>query len=659
MAEKKRTTQLTDMERLVVQNIFDTQPKKRAQYLKELGFDMNPEDENEYRPIGSDQPYGEIDPGLGTAFKKGGLSGIINEAGLDIGDIAVDTGAGALSSGGALAGGIAGTPLGPIAMLLGGFAGGTAGNFIAEEAKGAAANLLLDQDIPMDRRLSGAQSLLVGAFPLVAKGGIGLGKAAWKAALETRTKAIKSAVGAGLTNDMVEVIAKDPESFTVDGVKNANKELLGTINKVFGTEDPLSVKRPDQIKEGIFRAKIQPLNDTANAEITRLGSMSDADLTADELTAPLKAQLYKLSSNEFPKEDAKAAMGYLRDQIKEIERVGVKMQEKRFPSNPNALNNYQAQVQSPNILNAELGAPAQLATPKSSVMSPVGQNRIPFDQAYNLAKKIQEDAFDLEIPGSKTLRQIVGDIAPKQAEKDSALTGVLAEKAAQFGSPLHEINQERSRILKAYKFAASKVNQNNVGTFYTGKDSTAKEAVRQGLQEIDKVIGSDLASEVEKGGVQSFVKDIYERNINGGSKSLRAVQTTEGLAGLVKGGLGGGAIGSAVGAPIPGAIVGGIAGATRGVNEAARFTDPEYALKELIKARSEAAAIDPTSFGVKDAARVVGATSLGAASVGAQNQGVVPTAPAEPEPWPDVDVAPTPVPSQTQSPSAAEPWPEI
>ena len=48
----KELPPLSDGHRYVLQNFYDTQPKLRKQYLKELGYEMSDSDKNLYKPIG-------------------------------------------------------------------------------------------------------------------------------------------------------------------------------------------------------------------------------------------------------------------------------------------------------------------------------------------------------------------------------------------------------------------------------------------------------------------------------------------------------------------------------------------------------------------------------------------------------------------------------
>src|SRR5262245_11787649 len=51
---------ISDWQRFVVKNIFDTQPAKRKSYLKRLGYETGKDGES-YRPIGSDSAFQPIE----------------------------------------------------------------------------------------------------------------------------------------------------------------------------------------------------------------------------------------------------------------------------------------------------------------------------------------------------------------------------------------------------------------------------------------------------------------------------------------------------------------------------------------------------------------------------------------------------------------------
>lgn len=630
LSQKKEP--LAASERFIVQNIFDTQPKKRASYLKKLGYEMNPEDENQYRPIGAtDQPYEEIDPGYGKAYDRGNVAGLVKEIGLDIGDIAIDLGVSgplttAAATYGAAGGGALGAKIaaigGPAVATLGALAGaagggvaaGGAANFALEELKGAAADLLLDEKIPQDRSLQAVQSLIVGAAPIVMKGVVSGAKHSYKAILQQRSKAIQNAIGAGLSDDMVEVVAKNPEKFTKDKIENGVKNLSKTFKTIFGLDDPLKVDAPDNVS-GMFRPKMDKLNADADVLIDQAALDETKNMSLDQFNAFIKKTVESIKGgrNSFELDgDSSRAISYLQTLKSEINKgLGSNMTKKV-------------------IIDGEEVALEGLGKDPSQI-------KLNFREQYNIAKRIQKDAFDLNenAPGSNILRKIVGS-------DGEGLKKILDVKVP----ALAKINADRHQLFNAYNFAVEKVNKNSVMNMYTGKDTVSKNQVREGLAAIDSQLGTKLTKEIEIGGIQSFVQNLFETSQNAGSKNINALMVSEGAVGAVKGAATGAGLGYMVGAPAAGGAVGAVTGAVKGASSAAKLADPETALKALLQARSENASFNP-------ALRSVGAEVLAA---GAAESAINSRNEAKPEQLasPEEDIwndspSPSPVPSPAAS----------
>lgn len=678
--QEARQTPITDEERLIIQNLFDTQPARRQAYLKQLGFEMDPKDDNKYRPIGSGSAYGEIDPGVSAYFKKGGLHEFANDAKDILADIVIK---GPLIMGGAAAGGmggaVAGAPVGAAAgmphvgaavlAMTGAILGGAAGSAASEELKKHAGDIFLKEDIPQDRKLEAVQALSDGTFNMLFGAGKIASSAMVRTGIEQRQKAILQALGSGANHEVLLRVAREPELFSPDNAKNGVKNLTGIYRDLFGLDDPSQISRPDQIKTGAFRSAIEPLNDKAKEYLGQLGTNSQADFTVDQLTKPLKEKIYQLVKNKFPTEEEAKGIDYLKKMIKQIEDVGVSEQEKRYPSNPNVLNEGKPNLNTPDILNAEMQNPAPgiETPPKSGVNSPVGQNRISFDQAYNLAKKIQDDAWDKEVPGSNFLKQVTGG-------KNTGLTDLLDTKAQSLGVPLQELNAQRSQILKTYKTAAQTLTPANIQNAFlsTNKDNVTKHLVREAAGDMDRVLGSNYSQAIENGSVQAWVNDLYTNARSAGSKSINAEMVKGAVKGGVKGAAVGGAAGTPLGMTIPGAVAGGVTGAAMGAKEAAMMANPTQAIGAYARGAEQLSTPNPNFLGqmLSQPLSTQAATSEGAALLAPDFKGQATLAPqTQADPWAVLDethgTAPTPnpQPSVSQQPpssgnaaSPKDPW---
>jgi hypothetical protein len=86
---------LDDWQRWVVKNIFDTQPAKRKSYMKRLGYELG-EDNESYRPIGSDGSFQPIEPGEDSVLSWIAAHNLFTEKGRaevmrDFADVGYDT----------------------------------------------------------------------------------------------------------------------------------------------------------------------------------------------------------------------------------------------------------------------------------------------------------------------------------------------------------------------------------------------------------------------------------------------------------------------------------------------------------------------------------------------------------------------------------------
>lgn len=541
---------ITDQQRLIVQNLFDTQPEKRKAYMKQLGYELDPKDDNKYRPIGTTSGYAEIDPGIGAYFKPGGLK----EVARDMGDIAWDTViSGPLTAMGSAKGASLGAKAPGFAKLIlgvtGAVLGGSIGNATSEAFKSAAGEIALDDNIPQDMKLTAIQSLISGGMPQVVKGLAKGGKMAVREILDSRAKAISNAAaasGGGLTPEIIEKAAKNPEQFSKEAVQGATEKLTGIYKEIFGTtvEKPKSTR---QISGGIFKEKANELNKQADAELTRLAANPQADFTIGELSDPIKAQIKKLADKFSLTSEESNALSYLRSKLNELETKGVAAHDAKY------------------------GAQS---------LTPMDQKRIDFRQGREFLKSMQDDAFDKEIPGSSIVRQAVGG-------DKNAIRGIADAKAAQLGSPLPEINAQRSKLLTTYKNAQEALTPANMTSAFVGDDNVKKQLVQEASKEMDAVLGTQYSTAIEDGQVKRLVENMYNNPKAFGSGRVVAEAVSGGAKGMAAGGVTGAGVGAMTGVgAIPGAIVGGIGGAVAGAERATAMSTPEKALAAIAKNKS-------------------------------------------------------------------------
>lgn len=527
-----RSEPLSDEERVIVQNLFDTSRARRAAYLDSIGLELSPEDDNKYRPKGSIEGFNaEIDPGISAFFKKGGLKELTR----DMSDIAFDSAVTNLIQGfgmvkGAAAGGALG---GPIVAVVGSILGGAAGNAAAEVTKKEIGDIYLDKEIPLDKKNLAMQSALVGALPVALKGtGKFVGGLFARSLRKSKEGIINSAKqlgGGNLTAEVIEAAGKDPDKFSPAAVKGANKKLKGLVQDIFGTS-PEFPTRPKQIKgDGVFGRAMDPLHKQAKEEIERLATNPQANFNVEALKAPMNNQIDKLSKKFSQSGEERAALKYLREQVKFLDN------KKR--------------------------------------------SEINFKEAREFLGTIQDDVFgENPIAGSSVISQAVGG-------GDDQLRAMIDLKAANVGSKLPEINARRHQIFNLYKNTRSgeaAISPSNIQTAFIGSDTVKKQVLQDQFDQIDQVLGTSFKENTQTLNFQRAIEQLFESPKAGGSGNIlpeiTARATSRGLKGAVGGGIAGGVLGGPTGAKF-GAIIGGTAGLASGAREAARQGTPQRAIQ--------------------------------------------------------------------------------
>lgn len=572
---------LSDFQRFITKNLFDTQTERRREFLRQNGFEMS-EDGEGYRPLGSKAEFQPIDPDnrfLGfipayNVFTPEGWKEIVK----DLGDIAFEMtaetaliGAGQLAgaagigavgaTSGAIAGGAtgAGIPGAAVGAVLGGGAGAIAGGGVgaaggkvaSEKLKEALGNLFLDKDIPLDQKELAYQSLTAGLMSQIVKlGGPALQKMIkkWRLAKVKDTEAAMKRItvqksNGKFNNELVDDFARNPDRYTPDNVQGATKRLLEIRDEIFGT----SVDQPStlrQIRGGVAGKAMSKLNKKADLEIERLSLDPRVNFTVDEIENIIKRRMEPLSKKSFPEPQEVQALKYFQGRLKAL-RKGAQTEKGAF-------------------------------------------RELNFKEGRDFLKQMQNAAFK------------EGQVKDNGFVKDAAagLKQLADAKAGELGSDLPSINASRSEILNFYNAMRRKVTDGTIQNAYVGNDSVSKQRVIETFQRMDELLlpHMDEAARDEIGGsfeglikseqFKSAVERLYKEPRAFGSGSVFRDVLREGLREGVKGGFAGGSAGAAIGAPVTGAKIGFGLGFTQGARRGAALSTPERLPQQFSKIRT-------------------------------------------------------------------------
>lgn len=302
------------MDRLKLTLLFDTQPKRRAAYLKQRGYELDPKDENKYRPIGSKEKFvREIDPlGAGNpeSFKQ-----YAREVAADLIE-----GAGTLAQGAAEAGSFG--------------AGGPAGRALAfnviESGKDVLGDLALDESLPPDYALRAAQTAYGAILPEAIQGGTNL---AINKVIKPTLTGISNGVrklykfGGGNVSDSVwEALKKDWKLLSDDGaLKAAGDTIDDTVESIYGMEKG-SRELPKSIQPGsLFQKKLDELEPLRRQEASKLSGIGQASFSTEELLQPLLAAKDRIEQKPVLSDAIdEPALKWINDKIGQVVKGGRK-----------------------------------------------------------------------------------------------------------------------------------------------------------------------------------------------------------------------------------------------------------------------------------------------------------------------------------------------
>jgi hypothetical protein len=616
-------------QRMILQNFFDTNDSARRQYMKELGYELNSLDDNQFRPIGSEMDWLEVDPGFSDAYKKGGLKGLAQEFLQDTGDIAydmADIGAkvmAGLGTGlqGAAGGGAAGSVVPGVGTAVGAFAGGIPAAMVGAAASGALTNsakqkirdVFLDKDIPYDAKEMAVDAALSAVGSGLFKGAVKGFQKLKDVDLSTSIDGIKNAIKAagGLPNpELVERAAKNPELFSKEAVEGGASRLQQGVKNIFGLDEDEMLRDIKDLKrirpDSYFGKLISPVAETAEKAKDALSLDRGANVSYADAMGQLQG-LYGALENKIltgaPTQMEENAFKVLKDKMRVLRNMGAG--------------------------NLKLD-------PKKVTDAQLSQVSFNHGQARDFLNSLQDAAFDVTTKNENpVLRQIAGGMR-------SYLDDVAVKSGNPVGQQLPELNKVMSGLLDDYKTARQTLNPQTIVQAYVGGQSTPggtikANEIQQFMGGLDEKYGTDLAKDFDVSTAQALFENVYKGAPSKGSSRVNAFLAQETGKGVLKGASTGALVGGVSGlGAIPSAVVGGVLGGARAAKNAAALAQPEVGLsklQQLLAKQTERDAMDPVQLAIKDSL----AGGLGAGALSQANQ-VEGNAPPEVDPFADISM---------------------
>ncbi len=505
-----RSHPLTWDERLKATLLFDDNPKRRASYMKRIGFEVDPKDSNKVRPLGSQGGYDmEIDPGglgnISQYYKDGKKSGL-KEAGLDAVE-ALDSffqGAAEEAAGlatGAAAAGTTGIPTGGAAAVPGFMAGRSAGrataNYLLNEGKEALGNLFLDEQIPVEYQDKLFKAAVTSVAPeAIAEGGkmlLGAGKTALKG-LQSGFKALLNIGGGNVSEAAMDALVKDPKTFAnADNLKNATtaiSEKIGTITGL-GPEEGIPKRFRDLGDSSLFKTKMSEAENLRRDTVNTLSGVQEANTTVQFLTDMLEQAKAKVMSDKpIKSKDTQSIATQFDDYISQIKNA---------------------------------------AGPDGSIN---------FKQLDNTIKEIQTDAYGSEgavAPALRSLADNVNGYAKKLATTASEQRGLdIKDYAASKAQEAKIFNafESFSKNVTPQKVVQHTIGAGDKAMRGTGGDIT-KQALTNTFSELDDALGTQITPAIQTGQLQAeLFRAIESSKIprgSGGAVSRAAIGAAPGL----------------------------------------------------------------------------------------------------------------------------------
>lgn len=519
--DPEKTKPLEWKDRLLLQFVFDTQPKKREAFLKQRGWEMDPKNHDQIRPIGYTGGYQwEVDPGgllnVKQYYKDGNWLDGASELGKDATEMAIDflIGAGIEGVGDAAAVGL-GVPTAGLGAV-GARSLGRASAFQAlERIKDQAADFIVGEKLPTDEALRTLQTTVQSIGPeALAKGGKYAAKGAgvaFKKVSEGVRNLLK--IGNGSISDYAwERLKANPEIYaSYEAVSEGRRSLQGQLNKLFGIpagEGGI----PDKIMPGsLFQNKLNALESRRQAEAQTLSQNPEAAMPLSDLIKRLEARLYELKSLPKNKQD-EDGIGWLSKKISDLkdDYLGQKA------SVPGRFEIKAPKVEPTGVIGNDGNEVLQTTklSPKDVLLS--------FGEVDKIVKKMQDDIY-YNAPTRGDWRTVVKSVVDGYDGKPG-LNDMLKNRAADLGSNYAAVKEAESKVFKAFEMASQNISRDNVASSIIGsktKTGTRREDVEDLLtptfQAIDEALGTKIFPAIQSDQVKTEIFKTIEGSYSRGS----------------------------------------------------------------------------------------------------------------------------------------------
>lgn len=532
---------LNPLDRYILQFIFDSQPKRRAQYLKQKGWQMNEKDPNEIRPMGSTGEFDtEIDPGGMLNFKQylpkdastDEIMGAVSETFGDVNEGLLDMIQGAMIEGvGDVAALGAGAVGGPAAMPFGRASGRAMAFNLLESSKDFVGDIILDKDIPPDLKLRTIQTGFQAVAPDAFREGVKLGTTAAKKVFAAPFKLVSQGVknlltfGGGKIDDIsFDAIKKDPKTFAnLDNIKDSTSRIGQTVNGIYGVGPEEAI--PNKIMDdSLFQQRLNVLEGQRKQVVSQLSKDSKANPSLGEIMEPLKRQLSLLNDKKVKNEEDKAGIRWLKEQLDELGKQLVR------------------------------GKGQPPARPESVI--------IPFSEADEFVKTWQKDLYSKDNPWRTTIRQTIdgGEGVPGVNDLLKAKADFAMQSNPAISQSYAAIKGAEKKVFDAFDVAkrnltretamrrivggpdAATTSYADLGIALPGATQAKQEGIDATIAIMDDALGTQLGPALQKNQIQ---KQIF---------SAMGDRASKGSSGALAVGIPAFAAGNAVAGPVGGTI---------------------------------------------------------------------------------------------------------
>lgn len=486
-------------ERMITTLLFDTQPKRKREWLKKLGYEENPKDDNQIKPINSpDDQYFPIDPGGIFNFKQYGDKGFhkgMSELGKDALEGALDMLQGTATEAAGLGGATIGTVGGPVGVVAGRSAGRMAMFNAIENMKDSLGNYFLEKDVPVDVALRATQTAIQAVAPEVMAKATG--------AVKTGIEKTLSSIGSGVRNllnigngkigkQAWGALRKNPAALADENtLRNASAGIDATVEQLiggksrseanFGSSAYAKAMAPEEAKRKV-QADIlsqDPENSLSLSDVIKFFEQKKLELSDPEK--------YKIISQS--REDG---IKYISDKISKF--------KKDIPIGPDGNK------------------------------IPTDQVKWNFGQIDTAVKELQDDLYSPKLL-TKDWRNAVKSLVDGSPDSPG-LNNILKDKATKAGSPYAGIKKKESEMFDAFEDASKYIDASKAKRFIvddhfldpkgTALDTTALDFTNA-LEKTDKVLGTGFKEMFRTGQINNQLWRSVESKGSGFNTLLPAI----------------------------------------------------------------------------------------------------------------------------------------